>query len=176
MVKIIVAFTDATRCAQYAAVLEESGLEVYRRCSSGGEALRALNQCQDGVIVCGARLKDFTADELAYDAEGRAQVLVAAKAEQLSLCEHPSIFRLPAPFSRGELVSAVNMLLQLHKMRLPQRGADEKKLIEEAKRRLMTLYGVDEPEAHRLLQRASMNAGVKLAQSARKVLEGVDMP
>ena len=134
--------------------------------------MRALNLCQDGVLICGAVLRDRTADGIAEDAGERMLTLVAARPERLALCENVNLFRLPWPFGRAELVSAVRMLLQLHDMRKPSRDEDERELIERAKGRLMEERGLSEDQAHRLLQRASMNLGIRLTEAARRILNG----
>lgn len=172
MAKIIVAFGEERQRAQIAGALEESGIGVFRRCATGGEALRTLNVCHDGVVICGARLPDRTADELAADMGEAALMLVVGKPDRLAFCERRELFRLPAPFSRGELASAVRMLEQLHAMRMPRRNVDEKALVEEAKRILMDARGLTEAQAHRALQRASMNLGMRMSDSARRIVDG----
>jgi two-component system, response regulator PdtaR len=51
-----------------------------------------------------------------------------------------------------------------------RRALDERKLIERAKGRLMALHGVTEDEAFRWLRRRSMDARVRMADIARRVL------
>lgn len=172
MAKIIVAFGDERKRMQIAGALEDSGIEVFRRCATGSEALRTLNVCHDGVLVCGTKLPDRTADELADDIDSAALMLVIGKPERLEFCESRDVFKLSAPFTRGELASAVRMLLQLHNMRMPQRSGNDRALVEAAKQKLMETYNFTEPQAHRALQRASMNFGIKMSDSARRVLEG----
>lgn len=171
MVKIIVAFATDEKCAQYSSVLEEAGFPVFRRCKSGSEVKRTMNECYDGIVICSSRLPDITADSLAWDLGGRALMLVTGRPAQLELCEHPDIFRLMAPCSKGELTSAVNMLTQLHQMRLPRRSGEERKLVNKAKELLITKHGMTEPEAHHHLQKGAMNSGMKLADYAAKLLE-----
>lgn len=172
MAKIIAAFSETAQLERIAGALEGSGIPVFRRCLSGADAMRGMTQCADSVLVCAPLLRDRTADELAADCGAQALVLVAGRPERLALCESPRLFRLAWPFSRAELVSAVRMLLQLHDMRLPRRGGEEKQLVELAKCRLMEERGLTEPESHRLLQRASMDLGIRMVEGARRILNG----
>lgn len=171
MVKIIVAFPTDERCAQYAGVLEEAGYQVFRHCTTGGEVRRTLNQCYDGVVICAPRLLDATADTLAGDLGSRALILATGRPSQLDMCEHPDLFRLPSPCSKGELTSAVNMLIRLHQIRLPRRTEEEKHLVAKAKAHLMDKHGMTEPEAHHYLQKCAMNSGMKLADFAATLLK-----
>ena len=175
MAKIIVAFSEETQIEKIAVALEESGIAVYRRCRTGNEALRALSVCQDGVVVCGTKFVDRTADELAEDMGERALMLAVGKPERLALCENPGVFRLATPFGRGELSSAVRMLMQLQAMRAPHRSAEEEQLVLHAKRLLMEVNGLTEPQAHRALQRISMNLGLRMSDSAKRILNGEDV-
>ena len=172
MAKIIVAFAEEQQCRQVAHALEESGMPILRRCSSGAEVLRALNLWEDAVLVCGTKFADCTADALAEDMSDEALMLVVGRPERLALCESMNVFRLASPFGRAELVSSVRMLLQLHDMRKPRRDGDAKELIERAKYLLMERKGLSEAQAHQTLQRASMNLGLRMTECARRILNG----
>ena len=173
MVKIIVAFPSEERCTQYSAALEEAGYSVFRTCLSGNEVKRALNQCHDGIVICASRLPDCTADSLAWDIHDHAMLLVTGRPDQLEMCEYPDLFRLASPFTRGELSSAVSMLVQMHHMKLPRRTKSENETIAQAKVLLMERHGLTEPEAHHYLQQHAMNKGMKLTEYASKVLESL---
>ena len=99
-------------------------------------------------------------------------MLVVGRPEYLAMCESTNVFRLASPFGRAELVSSVRMLLQLHDMRKPRRGGDERDLIERAKTLLMEQRGLTEAQAHQTLQRASMNLGLRMTECARRILNG----
>ena len=89
----------------------------------------------------------------------------------LESCETPEIFRLPLPLSSQALIGAVQMLSQLHQMRLPKRAGTEKATVDQAKQLLMKQHGITEPEAHRALQQYAMNHGVKMADYAAQILK-----
>lgn len=165
---VVVAFSRPETAQRFAGALEAEGLSVLRVCTAGAQALRALEPCEDAVLVCGARLPDRTADELARDLDGRAAVLVAARPEWLALCEEPSLHRLALPASGTQLAAAVRAAVRPE--RPAPRTADEARLIGEAKRALMA-RGMTEAEAHRFLQRESMRLGVRMAVCARMALD-----
>ena len=91
------------------------------------------------------------------------------------MCENSGVFKLAAPFGRGELSSAVKMLMQLQTMRAPHRSVEEEQLVLHAKRLLMEVNGLTEPQAHRALQRISMNLGLRMSDSAKRILNGEDV-
>ena len=165
---VVVAFSRPETAQRFAGALEAEGLSVLRVCTAGAQALRALEPCEDAVLVCGARLPDRTADELARDLDGRAAVLVAARPELLALCEEPSLHQLALPASGAQLAAAVRAAVRPE--RPASRTADEGRLIGKAKRALMA-RGMTEAEAHRFLQRESMRLGVRMAVCARMALD-----
>ena len=171
MANIIVAFATEEGSARCASVLEEAGIPVFRRCTCASEVKRALDLCGDGVLITSCRLPDSTVDALAWDLGKRAVIIAVGRPAQLEFCEHPDVFRLRAPCSKGELISAVNMLIQLRRMRVPRREDGEKQAIREAKELLMCKYGMTEPEAHHYLQKGAMDRCMKMAELAVKILE-----
>ena len=52
-----------------------------------------------------------------------------------------------------------------------ERQIEDKLLIERAKLLLMNRYQVSEEDAHRFLQRRSMNRGMKMVQTAQEILK-----
>ena len=62
------------------------------------------------------------------------------------------------------------MLLQLQRMRQPNRSEGEKRAIAEAKALLMNKFAMTEPEAHHSLQKRAMDQGLKLPEMAAKIL------
>ena len=68
--------------------------------------------------------------------------------------------------------SAAGMGRRLEKYVRPRRSREEESAIREAKALLMDRNGMSEEQAHRFLQKRSMDAGVRLGQAARLVLDG----
>ena len=172
MAKIIIGFADLRVGSKLASELKAAGHQVLRVCTSANEILRAFADCDDGILVCGCRFEDRTVQELADDLGEQALMLLVGKPERLALCELKTAFRLPLPVTRAELVSSVNILVQLHQMRLPKRSADETGLVSDAKIKLMRQRGMSEPQAHRLIQKSSMRLGIRMAECAQMVLDG----
>ena len=52
----------------------------------------------------------------------------------------------------------------------PKRSTAEQELVNRAKKLLMERKGLSEDEAHRTLQKRSMDAGSRLTQTARQVI------
>ena len=85
--------------------------------------------------------------------------------------ESPEIFKLTMPASGQAVIGAVEMLSQLHRMKLPRRTGESKDIVERAKAVLMKQKGLSEPEAHRTMQQYAMNHGIKMAEFAQRILD-----
>ena len=172
MARIVIAGRSAQSREQMASLLSSSGYPVYRLCSSAGELRRVLNDCDDGLLILAGQLPDCSADELFWDYGSQVQILLIARPPVLEACEEAGVFRLALPTTRQAVLGAVEMLTQLHRMRLPRRSADEKQLVEEAKALLMRRDGLTEPQAHRMLQQAAMSRGLRMADCAAQIIKG----
>ena len=172
MARILIAGATAESREKMSRLLASSGFRVFRLCASGSELRRAINACEDGVVVLLGGVADCTVQELQWDYGDRVQILLIARPEVLEACEAREVFRLALPSSSQAVLGAVEMLSQLHRMQLPRRSGDEKSLVDEAKRRLMAEEGLTEEEAHRAMQRYAMRHGMKMTEYAARLLSG----
>lgn len=168
--RIVIASASESARAQLSGLLASSGFQVFRCCASGGELRRVINECSDGIVILMGGLPDCSPDELQWDCGDRVQILLIGRPVVLQRCEAPEVFRLPLPLSPQAIVGAVEMLSQLHRMRLPRRNLTEKQTVDEAKALLMRRDGLSEPEAHRAIQQYAMNHGTKMSDYAAQLL------
>ena len=156
MDRIILAFASEKAHAQITRILGSGGLAPSISCFSGAQTIRAARKLGGAVVICGFRLRDMTAEMLAVDLTGIAPVLVISRAEFFaSLDLAQGVLAGGAPASRLHI----------------QRSAEEERLICRAKAVLMEVNLMSEAEAHRFLQKYSMDTGLRLAETARLILE-----
>ena len=163
MNRLIVAFSSDTAAHRICAWLAQSGFPARTVCRTGAEVVRAVRYMGGGSVICAARLPDYTADRLYDDLDGQADLLVIGKPEQLSDCENPAIRRLPLPVNRSPLAEAAEALTHA-----------QPEIIRHAKALLQSARGMAEPEAHRYLQRRSMEAHRKMADTARLIIAALE--
>ena len=174
METVIVAFENNNNALRVKEILEGAGAAGCLMCRTADQVRRACRQFRVPVVVCGHKLGDQTAQLLFEDLPACA-MLVLARQDLLELMDNDEIFRLPAPVSRVDLLASVRMLLQvgrwLERRARPQRSQEELSLIGRAKAVLMD-GGMTEEQAHRYLQKKSMDSGARLTQTAQQVLDG----
>lgn len=166
MSRIVIASVSEASRNQLARLLTSSGYAVFRLCASEGELRRTLTECEDGIVL----ISGIQPDDIAADFEGHFQFLLIGRPKTLNACESPQVFKLTYPCSGNAVLGAVEMLSQLHYMRMPHRRGRDRALVEDAKRLLMTQYQIDEPEAHRRMQQYAMRHGMKMTDYAAELL------
>ncbi len=175
MEKVIVAFESEKTCCRVKEILENSGTASCIVCKSADQVKRAVNKLHITTVVCGYKFSDESAERLFDDLPTSCAMLMVAVQSLLDLCRSDDIFRLAAPVSKGDLVASVRMLLQvghrLERFVRPRRSEEEQAVIGRAKQVLMDRHGMTEEQAHRFLQKKSMDSGAKLIQTAQLVLE-----
>lgn len=175
MERIVTVFTGEELRRKTLRLLASEGWEVAAACTSGAEAIRIVQQWGSAAVICGFHLRDMSADSLAADLRGLAAVMVIAKASSLELCGGENLFKLPVPASRSDFFATLHVMLDFKSAHLhpptSQRKEYDQKLIRQAKELLMDVNRMTEEEAHRLLQKRSMEQGMKLTDTARKIIE-----
>ena len=168
MARIVIAGTSEASRTQLARLLASSGYSIYRSCASGGELRRTLTECEDGIVI----FSGMQPDDITADFGSSFQFLLIGRPETLSACESPQVFKLAYPCSGSAVIGAVEMLAQLHYMRLPHRSGEDRQIVEQAKLLLMRTCDIDEPEAHRRMQQYAMRHGIKMTDYAQLLLQG----
>ena len=172
---VIVAFENGANGAKIREMLESEGEFSCLVCRSAAEVKRVVYKQHGCIIVCGFKLADETCEDLFQDLPSDCFMLMVASQARLALSETEGIFKLQSPIRRGELLASVRMLAQF-KRYVPKekgpvrRGGEEQQLIAQAKAVLMDRHGMTEEQAHRFLQKQSMDNGAKLTDTARLVL------
>ena len=174
MRKIIVAFGNDNNRERIAEILESGGYPPFKLCKTGKEAIRAARNVGGGVIICGYKLIDMTADDLAYDIGELGTVLAVGKPSLLEMCENESVCKLPTPLKKNDLFASLRMLADFDSRRASpektERSESDRELIRQAKNLLMEKCSMTEPEAHRFIQKKSMDAGFRMSTTARLII------
>ena len=177
MGQIIVAFELQSNAEKIREFLEGSGEFSCLMCRSADQVKRTVHKLRLDLVVCGFKLVDQSCESMYHDLPRRCAVLMVAPQAQLDLCETKGIFKLPAPVRRSELLASVRLLAQVARSALShghsptRRSQEERELVEQAQQ-ILRAQGMTEDQAHRFLQKRSMDSGARMAETARQVLDG----
>lgn len=180
MTNVIVAFAKENDARNFKSILVRKGFEVAAVCTSGAQALSAMEDLGNGVIVCGYRLSDMVYGELASDLPSYFQMLLVASRSKMEDVELPeNVIFLETPLQPDNLVSTLNLMLEGVSVRRKKarestrdknRTEEQKETIRKAKDLLMERHHMSEPEAHRYLQKCSMDSGTGIVEAAEMVI------
>ena len=171
MNNIIVAFPKQETAQNLKKILLQNGFHVDAVCSTGSQALQSANELGGGIVICGYRFVDMMYTELhEYLPDQFEMLLVASPAN----CGERD---LSTPLKVHELLQTVEMMdytitrrRKKQREKPKQRSKDEQEMIAEAKALLMERNNMTEEEAHRYIQKRSMDNGTGLTETAQMIL------
>ncbi len=177
MANVIVAFSKQEDARNIKNILTKNGFSVVHVCTSGAQAITAAEGLSAGIIVCGYRLPDMLSAEL-YDClpPDFAMLMVSSPARRPAQLPE-KVVCLPVPLKVHALVETMAMMEEAQarcrrrqRMQPRQRNEEEKNIINQAKRLLMERNGMTEEEAHRYIQKCSMDSGTNMIETAQMVI------
>jgi len=175
MFSIIVAFPKNEDAMTIKNVLISNGIEVAGTTSTGAQTIAFAEELDGGIVLCAYRMADMHFSELnAYLPKNFRMLLVAAPA-RLSESFDDSIITLSTPLKTKELIGTVQMMQQAYlrrerKIQQMKRNVSEKETITRAKQLLMERNHLSEEEAHRYIQKTSMDSGTNMIEVAEMIL------
>lgn len=177
MANIVVLFSKLENAQNIKNILVRSGFSVAAVCTTGAQAIQNIENLDDGILVCGYQFSDMMYSELREYVPEYFEMLLVASKHLLNDCAGNNIICLSMPIQVHDLVSTVEMMeynIERRKKRVrgkPKvRNDKEKEILWEAKKLLMERNNMTEEEAHRYIQKSSMDNGVNLIETAQMVL------
>lgn len=158
-------------------ILLQSGYPVTAVCTTGAQALQSMNALEDGVLVCGFRFVDMMYEELYEYLPKDFQMLLIASSSAVMEREVDNLVCLSMPLKVHQLLQTLEMMdytitrkRKQMRSRPKERSEDEQRILKQAKGILMERNGMTEEEAHRYIQKRSMDNGTGLVETAQMIL------
>lgn len=178
MLSILVAFPKIEDANNIRNVIVRNGFDVDAVCTSGARAISIANELDGGIIICGYRFKDMHYTELNNYLPKGFEMLLVASPTKWSDCINNDIVCLGIPIKPHDLVNTLEMMISgLVKKRKKDkenkpvhRTEKDKEMILKAKAVLMDRNNMSEEEAHRYIQKSSMDSGTNMVETAQMIL------
>lgn len=185
--RVLVAEDEALIRLDLVEMLREEGYEVAGEAGDGADALRLAEELRPDLVILDIKMPKMDGIEVASTiaANRTAPVVILTAFSQRDLVERArdagAMAYLVKPFAKRDLVPAVELAMsrfaELRSLEDEVAGLNERletrKLIEQAKGRLMSNHDMTEPEAFRWIQRAAMDRRTTMKNVAEVVLEHV---
>ena len=154
----------------------KNGFNVSAVATSGAQVLEYVDEMNEGIVVCGYRLPDMMYSQIKELLHpGIELVLIASRARITE--GDGNIVCVEMPLKVQVLVETISMIVEVvesrkRKRRETPKVRDEasKAIINEAKLLLMERNSLTEDEAHRYLQKMSMDSGSSMKDTAEKII------
>ena len=162
MDRVVLAFSKDETADKIKMMLDGSGYDVYTVCHSKAELLRTVSDMDEVLIIMGYKLPDGTVDDVYDD----------LMEERQSGIYNQDIFVVTLPLNRQLLINSVETFVGIIERRKhrAKRTPEEEKIIRDAKAYLMETHRMSEEQAHRFIQKRSMDTGAKFIDTARMIL------
>ena len=177
MTNIIVAFSKPEDGKNIKGILMRNGFQVVAVCTSGSQAITAAESVSGGILGSGYRCEDMMYDELHQYLPSTVDMLLIASPNRWSGQNPRNVMCLPMPLKVHDLVNTLEMMVRAQerirkklKSRPKERNEEERCLIVRAKELLMERNNMTESEAHRYIQKCSMDSGTNLVETAQMVI------
>lgn len=175
MTNVVVVFPKLEDAKRLRNLLAGNGYRVAAVCTTGAQALHCADGLVNGVMVSAYKLPDMSYSEIKeYMPDGFEMILLASR-NRLGECRN--VVTVPMPFAVRDFLNTMDMVsgnvLRRKKEKRQQaavRKEGDRKVIEEAKAVLMSRSHLTEGEAHRYIQKCSMESGNNMVETAQMLL------
>lgn len=195
MKNLIIALNDHPTAQKIRTILNSSGIPAAGVCTTAAQVILLARRLQGtGLVICQSRFTDQTADFVAEQLLPDYEFLVLTHGDLKTAYAGRGMYSLHLPLMKTDLIESVTMLLTAGTRpdgyygaaktsqeskdsrekgkEKKSRSLEEVKLIEDAKNVLMVRNNLTEEQAHRFLQKKSMDSGCRLTDTARTIIEG----
>lgn len=177
MVGIIVVFPNRDNAANIRNLLVRGGMNVTGVCTTGAQALNYADAADDGIVVCGYKMKDMMYTELREYLSDRFEMLLVVSPDRWNEENPEGVVGLSMPVKVYDLMNTMEMMLKSVERKrkkrregLKNRNPKQQEFITQAKELLMSRKHMSETEAHKYLQKSSMENGTNMVETAQMVL------
>lgn len=176
MVSIVIVFPRLEDARNIRNICMRYGYDVAGICTGGAQALQIIDGLEEGIVVCGYRLSDMLYSELSDCLPPRIEMLLVASQSVLYGCRDNDIVCLQLPLKVHDFMNTLEMMAgniqrrrKREKQKPRERSKKERKVIQNAKQLLMERNNMTEEEAHRYIQKCSMDSGRNLIETAEMI-------
>jgi response regulator NasT len=177
MANIVVAFPKTEDAVSIKNLLVRNGYPVTAVCTSGTNVLSVADDFGDGIIICGYKLNDMLFSELRENLPKEFEMLLLASAQKIHEFDCDGVIAVTMPLKAGDFINTVEMLSmniarrrRKQKNTLKKRSEEEERILRQAKEILMEKHHMSEAEAHRYIQKTSMDSGTNIIETSRMVI------
>ena len=168
---VFIAFTNKKIALNVAKTVVANHMNIVCITTGLAELRKKIHPYEYGTIICGCHFRDGYLMHFIEDLPEKINIIVVGSRSSLEEITSERVFKLAVPLQKMDLICSLNMLSSMDNyMRTKERDHEEEKLIARAKRLLINRYSMTEDQAHRYMQKKSMDTGRKLSDIAKIII------
>lgn len=183
-IRVVIGSSNDKLIKQLGVFLQTNGFHLVGESNSGHELLRKVHTVYPDLVILDYRLRGMNGHEVSEILidEGVCPVMALISSGEVSsfinLSQEPTFVPLVKPCSRDTLLNTVHLLVKtaksigaLEKELKEVKGTkNSKSLVTQAKKLLMEHMDLSEDDAHRRIQKQSMDKGISKVKIAEAVI------
>jgi response regulator NasT len=188
--RVLIAEDEALIRLDLKEMLEEEGYDVVGEAGDGEQAVKLAEELKPDLVILDVKmpvLDGISAAERIVD-QRIAPVVMLTAFSQRELVERAvdagAVAYLVKPFAKSDLLPTIEVAVSRHSQLAAlekevsdlQERLETRKIIDRAKGKLQTGFGMSEPEAFRWIQKTSMDRRSSMRSVADGVIAGTDQP
>jgi response regulator NasT len=188
--RVLIAEDEALIRLDLKEMLEEEGYDVVGEAGDGEQAVKLAEELKPDLVILDVKmpvLDGISAAERIVD-QRIAPVVMLTAFSQRELVERAvdagAMAYLVKPFAKSDLLPTIEVAVSRHSQLAAlekevsdlQERLETRKIIDRAKGKLQTDFGMSEPEAFRWIQKTSMDRRSSMRSVADGVIAGTDQP
>ncbi|MCT4542313.1 MAG: response regulator [Vallitalea sp.] len=182
--RIIVGSSNKKILKQLSQFLIENGYNVVGETTDGYDILRRVHTVYPDLCIIDFDMKGIKGNEISevIISDKVCPIITIANSSKLqyftNLSQEPNFILLIKPINKNILINTIELMIKTSRsisklqkeVNTLKKNQDDKQIISKAKKLLMTHMGLTEEEAHRKIQKHSMNKGLSKIIVANSII------
>lgn len=171
--KIFIAFDNKKIAAAIAKILISNGNDVVAISKTSSELINTLRYYNGGIIITGCDFDGVRNENILDEIPDEFNIVVVDNKVNIDNFPDGRAFKLSMPLQKNDLICSVDMFMTMETKYKPSlhKNQNNEKIIAKAKSLLIDMYSMSEEQAHRYIQKKSMDTGRKLVDIAKIILD-----
>ncbi len=176
MIDIIIAFPRLEDANNIKRLIVKNGYDSVMVCTNAAQVIDMSNKLDGGVVLCGYKLTDMLYLELYRCLPNGFIMVLLASASKIRQNSERGVICVPMPLKINVLIHTIEEVISIQRKLYKKnskprpRTKEQQKVIDEAKALLMESQNMSEEDAHRYIQKISMDSGNSMSETAEMIL------
>lgn len=164
---IIIAFSSNNKCNVISNILKKNGIDFNCICKTANILRKWCSFYENGIVICSANFLDEPIYNIIEDFYKDFIFILIGSNDKLNLYSDEKVYKLCTPIKQEDIIISLDLAYYKISENLQNK---KDKILKEAKNLLMLNYNICEAQAHKYIQKKSMDTGKKTIDIAKIII------